>query len=144
MIKYFFLLFLSINTFNLQSQDLNKIDLTVEDDDEDITIPFSVIDNPPIFPGCESYKSKIESKNCFNKKLSNYLIEKLENEPKIQGSIMFGFTILKNGGIRNFRYRGPRNISFQEKLQSIIESIKFTPGKERDKYVNCNYTYKLQ
>ncbi|WP_075341504.1 energy transducer TonB [Tenacibaculum agarivorans] len=36
-------------------------------------IGFSIIDEPPVFPGCETLGSKAEQKNCFNMKMRKHV-----------------------------------------------------------------------
>jgi protein TonB len=48
-------------------------DVNVEEVEEDIVIPFAVIENVPVFPGCENLQSQAERKECFNQKVQEHI-----------------------------------------------------------------------
>ncbi len=43
-------------------------DVEVEEEEEEVSVPFSVIENVPVFPGCENKKTNEAKKACFQKK----------------------------------------------------------------------------
>ena len=43
-------------------------DVDVEEVEEDIVVPFAIIEYVPVFPGCESLETQAERKACFNEK----------------------------------------------------------------------------
>ncbi len=42
-------------------------DIVVDEFEEELSVPFSVIENIPVFPGCEDIKGREEQKACFQK-----------------------------------------------------------------------------
>ena len=51
----------------LQTQ-LSVADVAVEDVEEDVEVPFSVIEDIPVFPGCENV-AKSQRRACFQEKM---------------------------------------------------------------------------
>ena len=44
-------------------------DVDIEEEDEDINIPFAIIEDVPIFPGCEKV-SKDKRRDCFQEQMN--------------------------------------------------------------------------
>ena len=98
-----------------------------------IEVPFSTIEDVPIYPGCENV-AKSERRNCFQQKInahitSNFRYPKIAFERGIQGIVYINFIISENGIIRNIRMRGP-NKSLEDEAYRIISLLpKMEPGK---------------
>lgn len=74
-------------------------DVEVEEIDEDIEVPFAVIEKVPIFPGCKG--NNTELKACFQKKMQDHLLRNFKypvaaSELNIQGRVFVFFLIDKN------------------------------------------------
>lgn len=113
-------------------------------------VPFSVIDNVPVFPGCEDASDK---KACFNEMIQKHIrthfrYPKSAEQQGIQGRVSIMFTIGEEGDIGNIRMRGPSKILEQEAARIIGELPKMIPGKQKGKNVNVPFsvpiTFKLQ
>ncbi|GAB5475780.1 MAG: hypothetical protein Mars2KO_38790 [Maribacter sp.] len=115
----------------------------------DVVVPFSVIENVPVFPGCENDADK---RACFNKMMKKHIVKnfrypELEQEMGIQGRVNIMFEIQKDGSIGNVRMRGP-NKNLEKDAARIINKLpKMTPGKQRGNPVRVPFsipiTYKL-
>ena len=67
------ILFLLVAFFSISCFAQN--DITVIDEntiDENVEMPFAVIEDIPVFPGCEDVEKK-ERMNCFNAKMSEHV-----------------------------------------------------------------------
>jgi TonB family protein len=113
-----------------------------EPDDSDIDVPFAVIEEVPVFPGCENVADK---RACFNEKLQehiskNFRYPEIAQEMGIQGRVSVLFTIQKDGSIGNIRMRGPdRNL--EAEAQRIISKLpRMLPGKQRGKAVRVPFS----
>ncbi|MEL1246624.1 energy transducer TonB [Flavobacterium helocola] len=125
---------------------------TAEDIDEEV--PFAVIEDVPVFPGCEGV-AKNKRLDCFMEQMAKH-IKKNQQYPEkamedgIQGRVSVLFVIDKDGGISNVQVRGPKGGELLEKeAKRVIEKLpKFKPGMQRGKPVKVKYsqpiTFKLQ
>ncbi len=125
---------------------------TAEEIDEEV--PFAVIEDIPVFPGCENVP-KNKRLDCFMEQMSKH-IKKNQQYPEkamedgIQGRVSVLFVIDKDGSISNVQVRGPKGGELLEKeAKRVIEKLpKFKPGMQRGKPVKVKYsqpiTFKLQ
>ncbi|WP_405410749.1 TonB family protein [Maribacter sp. Asnod1-A12] len=113
-------------------------------------IPFAVVDEVPIFPGCEEADDK---RACFNEKMQQH-IGKHFNYPKaavdanIEGRVSAMFLITPEGTIENIKMRGPDKL-LEDEVERIINRLpEMTSGKHKGKAVNVPYSipvnFKLQ
>jgi protein TonB len=119
-------------------------DVTVEEIEEDIEVPFSVVEKIPIFPGCEGL-SKNESKKCFQSKIQAHIMKNFKYpevalELGINGKVFVLFVIDANGISSNIRTRGPDRILEKEAARIISILPKMTPGEQRGRAVKVPYS----
>jgi protein TonB len=126
-------------------------DVGVEDVEEDIEVPFAVIERVPRFPGCKG--SNTELRACFQKKMQDHLLKNFRYpnaaaELEIQGRVFVFFLIDKNGDVTNIKSRGPSQLLETEAERIISILPKMEPGKQRNKAVGVPYSipinFKLQ
>ena len=127
-------------------------DIEVEEEFEDIDVPFAVIEDVPIFPGCESV-AKSQRRACFQDKINqhirrNFRYPEIAQEMGIQGRVYVNFIIAKDGSITNIRMRGPDK-NLENEAQRIISRLpQMTPGKQRGRAVRVPFsipiTFRLQ
>jgi protein TonB len=122
-------------------------DIVVEEaPDEDIEVPFAVIENVPVFPGCENEKGNNAKKKCMSDKISQFVNKKfnteLASELGLSGKqrISVIFKIDKNGNITNVRARAPHPGLEKEAVRVIGLLPKMQPGKQRGKAVTVPYS----
>ena len=125
---------------------------TAEEIDEEV--PFAVIEDVPVFPGCEGV-AKNKRLDCFMEQMAKH-IKKNQQYPEramedgIQGRVSVLFVIDKDGGISNVQVRGTKGGELLEnEAKRVIEKLpKFKPGMQRGKPVKVKYsqpiTFKLQ
>ena len=127
-------------------------DIVVEDDFEDIDVPFAVIEDVPIFPGCERV-AKSERRTCFQDQMNkhirkNFRYPDIAQEMGIQGRVYVNFIISKDGSITNIRMRGPDKNLENEAARIIGRLPTMTPGKQRGRAVRVPFsipiTFRLQ
>jgi TonB family protein len=127
----------------INNDDRNEID-------DNIVIPFILVEESPVFPGCESeiYKGVSYVRDCFTEKIQNHIrinfnYPEIAKEKRIQGKVNVMFTIRKNGSIGNIRMRGPdRNLEIAAK--EIIEKLpEMIPGKQKGKNVDTPYSISI-
>jgi protein TonB len=115
--------------------------------EEDIEVPFSVIENVPVFPGCERKKTNAEKKKCMSEKVAKFVNKKFNVDlasdlglPPGRKRIFVAFKIDKNGNITAVNARGPHPGLEKEAKRVISLLPKMQPGKQRGKAVVVPYS----
>jgi protein TonB len=127
-------------------------EVEIEEEVEDVDVPFAVIEDVPIFPGCESV-SKSQRRDCFQEQMNkhirkNFRYPEIAQEMGIQGRVYVNFIISKDGSISNIRMRGPDK-NLEKEAERIISKLpNMTPGKQRGRAVRVPFsipiTFRLQ
>ena len=127
-------------------------EVEVVEEDLDLDVPFAIIEDVPLFPGCERV-SKSQRRNCFQEKIQqhirkNFRYPEIAQEMGIQGRVFVQFTIGKDGSISGIRTRGPDKNLEKEADRIIAKLPRMTPGKQRGRPVRVPFsvpiTFKLQ
>ena len=140
----------------IESTETNEDEIVeiveVEEEYDDVDVPFAVIEDVPIFPGCEKV-SKSERRNCFQEKMNkhirkNFRYPEIAQEMGIQGRVYVNFIIAKDGQITNIRMRGPDKNLEKEAKRIIAKLPNMIPGKQRGRPVRVPFsipiTFRLQ
>ena len=119
-------------------------DVVVEEVEEEVIVPFAIIEEVPVFPGCESV-SKAEKKACFERKIqehvkNNFQYPQLALNMGIHGRVGVMFTIDKDGSITKIKTRGPDKILEEEALRIVSALPKMKPGMQRNKPVQVTFS----
>ena len=135
-----------------QEEIVEVDDIEVEDDFDDVDVPFAVIEDVPIYPGCEKVP-KSQRRTCFQDKINkhirkNFRYPEIAQEMGIQGRVYVQFVIAKDGAITSVRMRGPDKNLEKEAARIISKLPKMTPGKQRGRAVRVPFsipiTFRLQ
>jgi len=116
----------------------------VVDDFEDVDVPFAVIEDVPLFPGCEKV-AKSDRRKCFQEQINkhirkNFRYPEIAQEMGVQGRVYVNFIISKDGSITNIRMRGPDKNLEKEAKRIISKLPKMTPGKQRGRPVRVPFS----
>ena len=120
-------------------------EVEVEEVEEDIEDPFAVIENVPVYPGCEK-GNNAKKKACMSEKISKFVQKKfnteLAGELGLTGRqrINVIFKIDRNGNITGIRSRAPHPRLEKEAARVIGMLPKMKPGKQRGKAVIVPYS----
>ncbi|WP_298329762.1 M56 family metallopeptidase [uncultured Dokdonia sp.] len=140
----------SVHTFNMNKDDGELIEVVKQEVvynlDENGNIPFAVIDEVPVFPGCESVASNEQRRDCMSQKISalvnsNFNIG-LGKQLNLTGTnrIFASFKIDKNGYVTNLRTRSPHP-DLDVEAQRVISMLpKMKPGKHNGEEVGVLYS----
>ena len=119
-------------------------DVVIEEEEEIIDVPFAVIEDVPVFPGCEDVE-KNQLRNCFQEQMNkhikrNFRHPEITQEMGIQGRVFVNFIISEDGSITNIRMRGPdKNLEGEAKrIISLLPNM--TPGKQRGRPVRVPFS----
>ncbi|MEP1488137.1 MAG: energy transducer TonB [Algibacter sp.] len=129
-----------------QEEEIVEVEeIEVAEVDEDIEVPFSVIENVPVFPGCEKGNNAAKKK-CMSDKISKFVNRKFNTE--LAGDLGLSgrqrinviFKISKTGAITGVRARAPHPGLEKEAARVINLLPKMKPGKQRGKAVTVPYS----
>lgn len=113
------------------------------DSEPDEIIDFKILEDAPIFAGCEGLK-KEESKKCFSKKISNFINRQFNtevaNDLSGKQKIWVEFKVDKNGEIVDIKARSPHKRLEKEAIRVIEKLPSMTPGMQRNRPVSVKYT----
>lgn len=113
-------------------------------------IPFSKVDEVPIFPECEG---DFDQKACFQKSIQrhigkNFRYPQEAQEKGIQGRVAVMFIIAKDGSIKGLKTRGPDQLLEKEAVRIISSLPKLNPAKHNGEIAEVVFsipiTFKLK
>ncbi|MBK5212118.1 MAG: energy transducer TonB [Flavobacteriaceae bacterium] len=115
-------------------------------EEEIADVPFAVIENVPVYPGCENEKGNDAKKKCMSAKISEFINKKfdtnLASDLGLEGRqrISVQFKIDKNGKVVDVRARAPHP-RLEKEAVNVVQSLPdMTPGKQRGKPVGVLYS----
>lgn len=129
-------------TFHLDQKIIREKVSSEPDVDFDVEVPFGIVEEVPIYPGCEN---TVDPRDCFNQKMQDHIIENFRypeeaQRQNIQGRVNILFTIGKDGSIGNVRMRGPDKLLEDEAARIISLLPQMVPGKQRGQVVRVPYS----
>jgi TonB family protein len=139
-------------TFRLDGNDDNQLNKEIQKFGErgDGWVPFTAIDEAPVFPGCENAQDK---KACFLENVQNHIRKHFRypqeaQELGIQGRVAIIFGINADGNIVDIKSKGPSPILESEAQRIIARLPKMEPakqdGKPADVFFSIPITFKLK
>lgn len=114
-------------------------------EEEIITVPFHVIEDVPIFPGCENAGSKEAKKKCLSDQVMKFVQSNFDTELAaelgLEGvqRITVQFRINESGQVCEVRARAPHPRLEKEAIGVVGKLPTMTPGKQRGKPVGVLY-----
>lgn len=124
-------------------EEVEEVEEVIED------VPFTIIEDVPVFPGCKGNKKELKA--CFNKKMQKHFAKKFDSDlpnelglsPGKKRLIML-FKIDRTGNIVDIRAKAPHPRLQKEAIRIIKLLPKMTPGKQRGKAVGVKYTLPMR
>ena len=123
----------------VEIEDVKEVEVLIED------VPFIIIEDVPVFPGCKGNKDQL--KKCFSKKVQKHFSRKfdadLPNELGLSAGrkrVFIGFKIDKTGNIVNVNARAPHPKIKSEVIKVMKQLPRMKPGKQRGKPVGVKYS----
>ena len=127
-------------------------EVEVLEEEVDVDVPFAIIEDVPLFPGCERVP-KSDRRKCFQEQIQkhiskNFRYPEIAQEMGIQGRVFVQFMIGKDGNISGIRTRGPDKNLEKEANRIISKLPRMIPGKQRGRPVRVPFsipiTFRLQ
>ncbi|MDT0688088.1 energy transducer TonB [Autumnicola psychrophila] len=113
---------------------------------QEMDIPFAIVDEVPIYPGCQDIASNQERKKCTSQKISLFVkfnFDKTVGEALgLTGQIhvTVQFKIDKNGNIQDVKSRAPAP-ELEDEAERVINNLPtMTPGKQNGEPVGVMYS----
>tara|TARA_R110002049_G_scaffold293731_2_gene478993 strand:- start:39225 stop:39947 length:723 start_codon:yes stop_codon:yes gene_type:complete len=130
-----------------QAEEIIEVEqVEVAEVEEDIEVPFAVIENVPVFPGCEKEKTNDAKKACMSEEITKFVGKKfnteLASELGLSGRqrINVIFKIDKTGKITGVMARAPHPGLEKEAARVVNLLPKMKPGMQRGKAVTVPYS----
>ncbi len=135
----------STETDESEAVEVEEIEEVEEEEEVVEDVPFSIIEDVPVFPGCSG--SKAQKKACLNKKMQKhvqrYFDAELANELGLSPGkkrIFLLFKIGKTGKIEDIQARAPHPRLKKEAIRIAKKLPQMQPGKQRGRPVRVGYT----
>ena len=109
-------------------------------------IPFAVIEDVPVFKGCEDLSSNQERKDCMSRQISQFVNKNfntnLGKELNLKGvnRVVTQFRIDRNGKIVDVKARAPHPILEEEAIRVISKLPQMQPGKQDGENISVMYS----
>lgn len=109
-------------------------------------VPFAVIEEVPVFPGCESLTSNEERKSCMSQKITDFINSNFDTSLgkklglKGINRVYVQFRINKDGSVEVLGTRAPHDALGAEAERVINLLPKMTPGEHQGKKVGVLYS----
>jgi len=108
-------------------------------------VPFAIIENVPVFPGCEG--TEVELKACLQEKITAHvganfnseLAKGLKLTPGLK-KVFVMFKIDKEGNVADVQARAPHKKLEEEAIRVIASLPKMIPGKQKGEAVGVKYS----
>lgn len=135
----------STETDENEAVEVEEIEEVVEEEEILEDVPFAIIEDAPVFPGCKGSKS--QKKKCLQEKIKKHVNRKYNTglagdlglDPG-KKKVYVQFKISKTGNITDVRARGPHKRLEKEAIRVVKLLPKMIPGKQRGRAVGVKYT----
>ena len=118
----------------------------VEEEEEIGDVSFMVIEDAPVFPGCENAKNNQARKDCMSEKIREFVNRRFDtglgSDLGLSGinRIYVQFRIEKNGDVTVLGARAPHP-RLQQEAERVVNMLpEMEPGKQRGKPVGVLYS----
>lgn len=125
--------------------DTNSI---IEEEEEEVVVedvPFLVIEDVPVYPGCTGNKQQL--KDCFTEKIKAFFVKQFDGGLAEELGLSRGkkriiviFRIDKNGNVTDVAARAPHPKIQKEVIDIICKLPKMKPGRQRGTPVGVRYS----
>lgn len=138
------------NEVEIQDSEADQDTEVFEQPEEVIEEPeiFTIVEDMPIFPGCEGKGSKEEIRQCTDNEIYKFIAENtkypaMARDAGISGIVYIRYLVDENGEVKNVEViRGVSGgKSLDEEAVRVVKKIpKMKPGRQRGKPVRVQYT----
>ncbi|MEQ6125337.1 energy transducer TonB [Pseudotenacibaculum sp. MALMAid0570] len=132
-------------TDETEAVEVEEIEEVEEAEEVIEDVPFTIIEDVPVFPGCKGNKAQLKA--CFNKKMKKHFNRKFNSDiagdlglsPGKKRIIML-FRIDETGNVVDVRAKAPHPRLQKEAIRIVKLLPKMKPGRQRGRPVGVKYT----
>jgi len=135
----------STETDESEAVEVEEIEEIVEEEEVIDDVPFAIIENVPVYPGCKGTNE--QKKKCMVDKITKHVGKKYNTGLASDLGLSPGkkrvyvqFKIDRTGKIVDVRARGPHKRLEKEAIRVVQLLPDMTPGKQRGRPVGVKYT----
>lgn len=136
-------------TDETEAVEVEEIEEVEEEEEVIEDVPFTLIEEAPVFPGCKGNKQEL--KKCFSRKVQRHYARKfnadLPNELGMSSGrkrILMQFLIDAEGNITDIKSKAPHPRLQQEVIRVLKLLPKMKPGKQRGRKVPVRYSFRVR
>ena len=134
----------STETDESEAVEIEEIEEAVEEEEVAEDVPFAIIEDVPVYPGCKG--TKAQKKACLNKSMQKHVARKFNADLASDLGLSSGkkkiyvqFKITKTGNIQIIGARAP-HARLEKEAKRVVNLLpKMQPGKQRGRPVNVTY-----
>ena len=139
----------STETDETEAVEVDEIEEVEEPEEVVEDVPFTIIENVPVFPGCKGNNSEL--KKCFSGKVQKHYRRKFNGDLPNDLGLSSGkkymyiqFRINENGIIADVASKAPHP-KLQKEIERVIKLLpKMKPGMQRGKSVPVKYSFRIR
>ena len=129
----------------IEVAEINEVIEVVEEEVITEDVPFAVIEEAPIYPGCKGNKAAL--KKCLQERIMGHVGKNFDSNLSNELGLEVGkkrvivlFSIDRNGNITKVQARGPHARLEKEAIRVVKSLPKMIPAKQRGRAVGVKYT----
>jgi protein TonB len=144
---------LEIESTETDQEEVIEI-IEVEEEESDEILNFAVVENKPVFPGCENEPTEEAKFACFQRALMTFVARNVDypemaRQMGVQGRVFVSFVVEKNGSVSNVQVaRGVDQMLDKSAVDVVSKLPSMKPAKQSGRAVRMSYTvpinFKLQ
>jgi protein TonB len=107
---------------------------------------FKIVEQNPMFPGCEEIADKAERQKCAEEKMLQFIYSNIQypsiaRENGVAGMVVVQFVVERDGSISNITLVRDIGAGCGDEAMRIVKSMpKWNPGKQRERSVRVQFT----
>jgi protein TonB len=138
----------------IESAEINQEevieDIKIEPEDPDEIFKYFLVENRPVFPGCENEPTEEAKFACFQRSLMTFVARNVDypemaRQMGVQGRVYVSFVVEKNGSISNVRVDGGVDQIIDNSAANVVSKLpRMKPAKQSGRAVRMSYTVPIQ
>lgn len=120
--------------------------IEVEEEESDEILNFAVVENKPVFPGCENEPNEEAKFQCFQLSLMKFISKNVDypemsRQMGVQGRVFVSFVVEKDGKVSNVSVARGVDKMLDESAIAVVKKIPpLKPAKQSGRPVRMSYT----